>query len=214
MHGDLFGEERKDGEEEKETQPEDDPSNRLDRMLKRARKEEEHAEHVDMNLYKSILQSAVTSAVSSACDLRLPWETDLMRNVFGVSSIPKLEVPTSSIPDLFMKAPPNRPEPTKRSEVGRQDADGLFQYAVGNFKSENFEEESARTMEKALEKWLVIVGHNYEGFTIGDEILSEYKRTKRAESSRRMLAAAFGVKAPGTIDKRAGVLGRFLSQKA
>ena len=152
---------------------------------------------------------------STTCEeLKYPWETGVLGEIFGTSTSPSLPsacgmavegVTYSSSPDLV--------------ETGaiiefEAPADACYVKAIQNVKDLEYFENKKYQLNLACSQWLEILALDWQASDVGSKLSHDMQSDPTGEAALTTLQSAFGLKSPATLLKRASALRRFFKWHA
>ena len=145
-------------------------------------------------------------------EVLLPWESGIMREIFGASStLPRLPWDRPEVPHLFPESAASSASVaqgslTKEKAVHEVHFARLVSLAV-NHSDEVANYESKRF--KAVSMWLRLIDGALRSFPLREQLMDARHKGAQEDEILEVVDDVCAMKAPGTLEKRAGALLRF-----
>ena len=154
------------------------------------------------------VQSHVGQFAALPSMLKLPWETGVMADIFsGTSGL--------AAPQIFLPEP-DRPLAEQVTAVASEPdslqgapPDSCFDKAVQNLQDLDYFQNKGRQLELACGQWLELLSCDWTASGMGTILSSDMQSDCTGATAYESLKAAFGVKSPQTLLKRAASMRRY-----
>ena len=161
----------------------------------------------DPQIYQQALASSLVSSIDSGVP-KFPWETGVMSAIFStdplVDMFPKMpQLSADSVPGPI-PGNPSRPDPQQRKRVFEAAfIPGVSSRVSQRRRDMGYQIQREKLLQKATNKWATLLQEIGNSSHLFRSIVREGKGAYDFEVASKALQAAFGVKSPGTLNKRA-----------
>ena len=154
--------------------------------------------------------TSATADVGIVPTLAQPWETGPMSQLFsknaGLTALPKGLSAAASVGRLQPVGETDTTTAVAKSSRYKQPLVPSFLHVVCNVKDTDFLENRKASMKVAIDKFCKLILMNPLGFELGEHLDGGNPKTALENEVIDWLEAAFAMKAPNTVNKRANAL--------
>lgn len=169
----------------------------------------------DTQKYQRALASSSISSIDNGIP-KLPWETGVMSAIFSndsfVDMFPKMpQLSADSVPEPVIEMP-RPPDPQQRERVFESAFIPGVSYRVTQSRRDmGYQFQREVMLQKATNKWAILLQEIGNSSHLFRSIVRESEGAYDFQVALKALQAAFGVKSPGTLIKRADSMIHFVN---
>ena len=161
----------------------------------------------DSQIYSRVLSASLIGNVDGGTP-KLPWESGVMTSIFPSEDVHNMFPSFPQVDVTTVPAPVDRASVRSQPQDRRRVFDKAFIPGISSSVSltrreVDFHQQRARLLAKALMKWTTLLQDMGDNSSLFNQIVDEGSGVYDFEVARTAVAAAFGVKSPGTLNKRA-----------
>ena len=171
--------------------------------------EEQSSLTVDDATWMSMVGGAFGQFASLPSSLQFPWEQGVMSDIFSPTVALSLPKAVEAEPVDIKVSKEHEVQATTAALEFVHPSSAVYPLVVQNVKDLDYFEGKNQRLELACSHWMTILSVDWYASTVGARLALDFQSDPSGDAASETLRAAFGVKSPATLLKRAAAMKQY-----